>query len=147
MDSEFADKDPRRTERAAVRASRIGQGVFRDGLFRVWGQCAVTGFEKPQLLIASHIKPWKVSNDRERLDPFNGLLLQPTLDKLFDLGLVSFQGSGEMIRASSLQSDDLVRLGLNPASKLKKVYLETKEYLEYHHDMEFQKTEEDSEQR
>jgi len=142
--SELSDSDPKRTEKAAVRSSRIGQGVFRDGLFRIWGSCAVTGYERPKLLIASHIKPWRVSNDQERLDPFNGLLLQPTLDKLFDLGLVSFRDDGEMLTANSLGSEDLSKLGMNPNLKLRDVFSQTREYLEYHRDIEFEKIDNDT---
>lgn len=144
LNSEYNDSDPKRTEKAAIRSSRIGQGVFRDGLFRIWGSCAVTGYERPRLLIASHIKPWKVSNDLERLDPFNGLLLQPTLDKLFDLGLVSFRDNGELLRANTIRSDELGKLGMNPQLKLREVFVETREYLEYHRDMEFEKYEDDA---
>ncbi len=49
------------------------------------------------LLKASHIKPWRVSNDYERLDHFNGLLLVPNLDTAFDSGLIAFRDSGEVI--------------------------------------------------
>lgn len=141
VDSELLDLDPKRTEKEAVRASRVGQGVFRDGLFRIWGSCAVTGYERPRVLMASHIKPWRHSNDHERLDPFNGLLLQPTIDKLFDLGLVSFTDKGDLLRASSFASRELDKLGLGQELKLRAVNIETRKYLEYHRDVEFQKNE------
>jgi predicted restriction endonuclease len=89
--------------------------------------------------MASHIKPWRHSNDHERLDPFNGLLLQPTIDKLFDLGLVSFSDKGDLLRASSFASRELDKLGLGQGLKLRAVNLETRKYLEYHRDVEFQK--------
>lgn len=131
--------DPQRTEKAALRSSRIGQGVFRDGLFRIWGSCAVTGYERPRLLIASHIKPWKDSNNIERLDPFNGLLLQPTLDKLFDFGFISFKDNGEIITSHQFRKHDLPKLGFTANLKLREIFPKTREYLEYHRDMEFEK--------
>ncbi|WP_143286399.1 HNH endonuclease, partial [Burkholderia cenocepacia] len=53
--------------------------------------CSVTKVTEPSILVASHIKPWRECITRaERLSPDNGLLLSPTLDKLFDRGLISF---------------------------------------------------------
>ncbi|QDV39293.1 HNH endonuclease [Tautonia plasticadhaerens] len=67
------------TERRALVLSRVGQGQFRDSLMSVWGgRCAVTGLDLPVLLRASHIKPWRDSDNRERLDAYNGLLLSPS---------------------------------------------------------------------
>ena len=76
IDNNVDDISPeRRTEQAAIYSSRRGQGVFRDGLLRLWGGCAISGYHRNEVLIASHIKPWKVASDNERLDPYNGLLL------------------------------------------------------------------------
>lgn len=129
----------RKTESVAIASSRLGQGVFRDGLFRMWGACAVTGYKRPRLLIASHIKPWKHSTDSERLDPHNGLLLQPTFDKLFDLGLITFSDSGEMIRSSILSNDELVTLKINPDARLREVFINTREYLRFHRENQFER--------
>jgi len=50
----------------------------------------VTGLAMSKLLRASHIKPWAAcAADAERLDVYNGLLLAPHLDALFDAGLIS----------------------------------------------------------
>ena len=126
----------RDTERNALARSRIGQGVFRDGLLRLWGGCAVTGYRRPIMLLASHIKPWRNSTNQERLDPYNGLLLQPTIDRLFDKGLVSFDPKGKLMRAPNLTADELVRLGISPEAELRKIPTQTMRYLEYHRDTE-----------
>ncbi|MGH7460388.1 MAG: HNH endonuclease, partial [Longimicrobiales bacterium] len=69
------------TEIDAVVKQRVGQDLFREMLFEYWeGKCVVTGLAVPELLRASHAKPWAVSNDAERLDPYNGLLLAVHLD-------------------------------------------------------------------
>ncbi len=120
------------TEKNAIVKSRIGQGVFRDGLLRLWGGCAVTGYTRPVMLLASHIKPWRISTNRERLDPHNGLLLQPTIDRLFDQGLVSFDRRGRLLRAASLTNDELDQLGIRPDARLRKLEDETRRYLQYH---------------
>ena len=86
------------TERQTLIAARLGQGRFRIGLMRAWeGRCAVTGVEMPALLRASHIKPWCETDNRERLDPDNGLLLVATLDAAFDAKLISFDDDGQML--------------------------------------------------
>ena len=60
--------------------ARLGQGAFRKALIKERPHCFVTGYADPQLLVASHIKPWAGSSNDERLDPKNGLLLIPQLD-------------------------------------------------------------------
>jgi putative restriction endonuclease len=84
------------TERRNLVKSRIGQGIFRQRLLAYWKKCAVTGFEDTCLLLASHIKPWRVSSNSERLDKFNGLLLTPNLDRAFDSGMVTFDQHGSI---------------------------------------------------
>lgn len=125
------------TERAAIRASRIGQGVFRDGLIRLWQGCAVSRYDRAEVLVASHIKPWKDANDRERLDPYNGLLLQPTIDKLFDIGLITFDPAGLIVKAPRMQSSEFSILGIPDNSRLTSVPDKTAEYLQHHREFCF----------
>jgi hypothetical protein len=107
------DKSLAPTTRGALIEARLGQGKFRDGLLRLWnGACSVTGCDMPEILIASHIKPWKESSNRERLDPDNGLLLAATIDKLFDKYLISFEDSGEMLISSRISDVQRGMLGL-----------------------------------
>jgi predicted restriction endonuclease len=95
------------TTRKALIDARLGMGKFRSDLQRRWkGQCAVTGCRLPELLRASHIKPWSESNNRERLDPGNGLLLSAHLDALFDNGLISFDDNGKMLLSRRLGTKD-----------------------------------------
>jgi putative restriction endonuclease len=65
------------TDRTREVRQRIGQDLFREALMELWeGRCALSGAKlPPALLRASHAKPWALSSDDERLDPFNGLLL------------------------------------------------------------------------
>jgi hypothetical protein len=84
---------PNETERDVLAKARVGQGRFRTDLVAAWGRgemCALTGVAVPELLIASHIKPWREATNAERLDPMNGLLLVAHADKLFDRHLLSF---------------------------------------------------------
>lgn len=90
QEKEFENENvPNETERTGLVTSRVGQGQYRQDLIRKWGgKCAVTGFDKLELLIASHIVPWKDSTNIERLDVENGILLSPNLDALFDQHLM-----------------------------------------------------------
>jgi len=78
------------TEKDQLIKARKGQGKFRQNVERIEKKCRVTGVVEKNMLIASHIKPWKLSSNIERLDGNNGLLLSPHIDKLFDLGWISF---------------------------------------------------------
>ncbi|MBB3228779.1 hypothetical protein FHW69_003421 [Luteibacter sp. Sphag1AF] len=97
------------TERTREVRQRIGQDVFREALMDLWqGRCAVTGLTlPPQLLRASHAKPWAKATHSERLDPFNGLLLSIHLDAMFDVGLIAFSDEGLLLCSRHL--DDSVR--------------------------------------
>lgn len=121
------------TEKEALTKSRIGQGRYRADLLRVWnGRCAVTGLRVTTLLRASHIKPWSSSDNRERLDPFNGLLLAPHYDAAFDAGLITFSDSGTLLISENFAPAELVLAGLDSAVRLSLVEPEHKAYLAYH---------------
>jgi putative restriction endonuclease len=72
--------DISQTEKLRLVAARVGQGDFRKSLIAEWDGCAVTRTGNTDLPRASHIKPWRLCNNHERLDPKNGLLLIPNLD-------------------------------------------------------------------
>lgn len=99
-------KLPRATETEQLVVQRIGQDIFRDALMDFWsGRCAVTGLDQPELLRASHMKPWgDCDTDGERLDPMNGLLLAPHWDLAFDSGLVTFEENGDLRLSKRLTS-------------------------------------------
>jgi len=124
------------TESLSLITARKGQGSFRQALEELWDRkCSVTrtpDSDFGSLLIASHIKPWTVSTNNERLDKFNGLLLTPNLDKAFDKGYISFQDSGEIVISSKLQG--CKQLGITPSLRLSldKITSKHREYLQYH---------------
>ena len=92
----------------------------------------MTGFQRITGLKASHIKPWSASADPERLDPYNGFLLLPNLDTLFDPGLISFENTGRMMVSSRLTETDRRILSLRHDSRLRRVFPENAVYLEQH---------------
>ena len=106
LDHEISRDVPVTTRQALVKA-RVGQGIFRDEVLKLWSyQCAVTACGIQEALRASHIKPWSESTDQERLDPYNGLPLLATLDALFDKHLIGFDSHGKMLISSELSSEE-----------------------------------------
>lgn len=120
------------TEKEQIIQSRIGQGVFRNKLIEYWNGCSVSGCSLLPVLVASHIKPWYVSNNEQRLDPFNGLLLQPNIDKLFDRGYITFDLQGNIQCSSFLENNDRKLLGIDRSMRLRKLEDMHKKYLVYH---------------
>ncbi|RWA50746.1 hypothetical protein AU476_27100 [Cupriavidus sp. UYMSc13B] len=103
----------RTTDALALSQARRGQGKYRNDLLNLWERaCAVTGCGLEPVLRASHALPWKMSSDVQRLDPNNGLPLIPTLDALFDAGLIGFTDEGEMLISRSLSNEHFTVLGL-----------------------------------
>jgi hypothetical protein len=107
------DKSLDETTREQLTLARRGQGVFRRNVLEVEPVCRITGIEKPALLRASHIKPWRACESAdERLDGFNGLMLAPHADFLFDRGLIGFEDDGRVLFSPRLEDDDASKLGL-----------------------------------
>lgn len=125
-----------KTEKAMLVNARVGQGTFRQKLIDQWQGCALTGFGNPRFLVASHIKPWRDSNNQERLDQFNGLLLLPNLDKVFDLGYITFTASGRIMISKMLENTALLGVKHGMAIKLD---IGHQGYIEYHRDVVFEK--------
>ena len=98
-------------ERNTLTKTRIGQGWFREELIKKYKmECPITLIKNPKLLFASHVKPWRNSNQNEKLDFKNGILLSPLFDKLFDGGLISFQDEGNILYSKKLSSKFILKL-------------------------------------
>ena len=124
---------PDETMREALVKARIGQGRWRRDLLRHWsGKCAVTGLDVEPLLRASHIKPWRDSDNRERLDVLNGFMLGPAYDAAFDIGLISFSDDGAIIISPGLSENQLLAAGISDTAKLSRVVDQHKAYLAHH---------------
>lgn len=121
-----------KTEQEQIVVSRLGQGNFRRNVIRLWGSCSVTGLQSVTLLRASHIKPWKDSNNKERLNPFNGLLLIPDYDFLFDKGYVTFKNNGNMIVSNRLSPFARKVFDVSDDLQLRNVFPESKVFLDFH---------------
>lgn len=135
----FASGNITSTQKEQLVLARRGQGVFRQNVRAVGAACRLTGTADDHLLIASHIKPWRVCSDVERLDGYNGLLLAPHVDHLFDRGWISFDEDGEMILSPGLRPTLLQEWGLPTDSHICDFERAHLPYLNYHRATIFKK--------
>ena len=124
----------RGTEVERLVRQRVGQQTYRDAQLDYWGgACAVTGINVPEVLRASHAKPWAdCTSDAERLDVFNGFLLVANLDALFDRFLISFDQQGGLLVSNALSEQQCNAIGLHAALHLRWLAPEHVPYLAHH---------------
>lgn len=118
-------------DKEAVVKVRIGHGKFKKALLKRQDHCQVCGLDLEGLLIASHIKPWSKSDEYEKVDPDNGLLLCPNHDALFDKGLISFTDDGDLLLSFVVDPNAKGKLDLNNILKLS-MSPKRKEYMAWH---------------
>lgn len=113
---------------------RVGQDKYREALLLECPYCPITLVNDERLLTASHIKPWAVSNETERVDPKNGFMLSPLYDRLFDQGFITFTDDKNMVVSNWLAPKNCERLGLKNNTYIQRLPLDDKRliYLEYH---------------
>ena len=118
-------------EKEAVVRVRINQDKFREKLINKYKKCCLCNVNMNELLVASHIKPWSISDANEKLDIHNGLLMCPNHDKLFDRGYISFDDTGRILISERL--DDNNRMYMNITAKMKiDITEENIKYIKYH---------------
>ncbi|WP_237658188.1 HNH endonuclease [Rhodococcus ruber] len=99
------------TQRLLTSTVRIGQHRFAKAVLTNHGnRCVFCGMgseiggrRRPRLLTASHIKPWRDSTNKERLDHLNGLTACPTHDVAFDTGLLTVSEDLSIAYATDLE--------------------------------------------
>jgi len=128
------DSSIRDTDRTAIIRARRGQGLFKERVQQIERRCRITGVENDAHLIASHCKPWRDSNNEERLDGENGLLLTPSIDHLFDRGFIGFEDSGRLIISPVADRISLQRMGVQTEQPVNVGTFSTgqRRYLEFH---------------
>lgn len=83
--------------------TRVNQNIFRQIIMANYdSKCGLTGIDIPELLVASHIKPWK-DDAENRLNPENGICLSSLYDKAFDKGLISFDNNCKVLFSERLE--------------------------------------------
>ena len=127
-----------KTERESIVKARIGQGKFREQLLEKYGSCIISGIDISKALVASHIKPWAVSTNEERVSVNNGLLLSATYDRLFDSGLITFANEGKLIISRFVSEENRNKLQIKNGQVYKlQSNMQMKNFLEYHNDVVF----------
>ena len=119
--------------------TRVNQDVFRQIVISNYGgQCAITGIDIPDLLVASHIIPWS-KNEQERLNPENGICLSCLYDRAYDKGLIGITDTFEILISPELKKkskkeyyatyfEHLTKRKINLPQK----YYPHKDFLDYH---------------
>lgn len=123
------------TQRLQLAKARIGQGFFRKQVILLDGACRVTGVTDTRVLIASHIKPWRDATNAERISGFNGMLLSPHVDALFDERLITFEDDGRMHVHPSLPVDVLGRWSIDPDRRVAPFRHEQAAFLAHHREL------------
>ena len=127
--TEFTEK-----EHPASTQPRVGQSEFRNNLLQDIPYCPFTGVIEPSLLIASHIKPWRdCIDDFERMDPKNGFMLTPSIDKLFDKGFITITNKKTILISPFFPSSEVNKIGIFENKIYENIPIEGRlDYLKYH---------------
>ena len=122
-----------------ISKARVGQGRYREQLLEECPFCPITMVNDERLLIASHIKPWSMSNDKEKVDPKNGYMLTPLYDKLFDKGFITFTDDKRMVVSDWLSPKNRKRLNLEDNKQYPHLLMDDqrKQYLIFHREAIF----------
>lgn len=122
-----------------IRQARDGQGKYREQLLEQCRYCPFTMIGDERLLIASHIKPWAASNDTEKTDPYNGYMLSPMYDKLFDRGFITITEDRHVILSEFISPYTWKQIGLKNNTFYNAIPMDDKriEYLTFHHQSVF----------
>ena len=124
--------------------TRINQNAFRQIVLANYsGKCAITGVDIPELLIASHIIPWS-QNEKERLNPENGICFSALYDKAFDKGLIGISDNYQILISTEIKSKEnrtyypeIFGKLIESKLQLPQKYLPKKEFLQFHLDTIF----------
>lgn len=131
---------PKGKVREAIIKARVNQSFFRSAILSSYNQkCCITGLGITELLVASHIIPW-AKDEKNRLNPHNGLCLNSIHDKAFERGFLTV--TPEYKIKLSKYFDDFKKDGVvkdlffkynNQSIILPDKFLPSKEFLDYHY--------------
>ncbi len=122
------------TEKQALIAARHGSGVFRHNVARAEPRCRITGVSDLDHLRATHIKPWLVASNSERLSENNGLMLAPHVDHLFGQGYISFTDAGDLLISPKCSPTVLAAWGIPSSFNVGPFRSAQRPFLAYHRD-------------
>jgi hypothetical protein len=122
------------TTREAIVLARRGQGLFKQNVMQRESKCRITGVHRLEHLRASHCKPWRDSDNNERLDGENGLLLTPNADHLFDRGFIGFDEDGDVLISPVADQLSLAKMGVVIPKNVGHFSERQRRFLAYHRD-------------
>lgn len=140
------DDIPLGRERDAVIKQRVNQSFFRSTILSSYNlKCCITGLSITDFLVASHIMPWS-KDEKNRLNPHNGLCLNSIHDRAFDRGFITIT-TDYKIKVSNYFNDfkkdnavsDLFLKYENQSILLPDKFSPKIEFLEYHQKNIFKK--------
>jgi len=123
---------------------RVNQSFFRRAVLASYNNtCCITGIQQTKLLIAGHIKPWSI-DEKNRLNPRNGIAINALHDKAFEAGLITITTDYKVKISSILknQSDfppiqDYFLRYENQSIILPSRLLPDREFLLFHNEQKF----------
>lgn len=137
---------PKGEERERVVKVRVNQSFFRSSILASYNNtCCVTGIKQSELLVAGHIKPWS-QDEKNRLNPRNGIAINALHDKAFENGLMTITTDYKIKISKNLlsnkKSDSLEKYFWQYDNKdifLPSKFLPDVKFLKYHNENRFQK--------
>lgn len=134
------EKFPEGKERETIVKTRVNQNFFRSTVLSSYNlKCCITGLSIPELLVASHIKPW-AKDKTNRINPRNGLCLNSIHDKAFDKGFITVTPDYKILTSKYLDDystdnavNDFFTKYNNKKIILPDKFLPSKEFLDYHY--------------
>ena len=133
-------------ERETIIKARVNQSFFRSTILSSYNQkCCITGLSIPDFLVASHIIPWK-ADEKNRLNPHNGLCLNSIHDKAFDRGFITITPDFKVLISKFFNNysnenavNELFSKYNNQSIILPDRFLPSKEFLDFHYQNIFRK--------
>ena len=81
---------------------RVNQQFFRSMILNFYNRtCCITGVSHSDLLVAAHISPWS-ADPENRMNPANGLCLNPLHDKAYEAGLITITPDYRVLVSSEI---------------------------------------------
>lgn len=138
-DVDVADLPREGKERMRLVKTRVNQSIFRKMVLATYNnRCCITGLDVPELLVASHIVPWS-RDEKNRLNPMNGICLNALHDRAFDAGLITIDASTCKVRVSGLLKTNKRLESMQQLFKIEDVeinlpdkFLPDRQFLDYH---------------
>lgn len=116
---------------------RVNQNFFRKMILSSYNNtCCITGIDNVELLVSSHIVPW-ANDEKNRMNPTNGLCLNALHDRAFDKGLITIDEKYKII-VSKKVNHKLIKQYNQKSIILPNRFLPDQQFLSFHRNNIFQ---------